>query len=68
MDDCTKLDWNPVDVGQPHSQLAAVIAGFLFAGIVFLLGQRKPREDDSYPYVLMLPSFSSCSWIASSSL
>lgn len=56
MDDCSGLDWNPVDVGQPHSQLAAVVAGFLFAGIVFLLGRRKPRENDSYPYVLMLPS------------
>lgn len=57
MDDCSSLDWNPVDVGQPHSQLAAVIAGFLFAGIVFLLGRERPQKNDSYPYVLMLPAF-----------
>lgn len=57
MDDCSRIDWNPIQVGQPHSQLAAVIAGFLFAGIVFLLGRRRPSAHDSYPYVLMLPSF-----------
>lgn len=57
MDACSTIDWNPIQVGQPHSQLAAVIAGFLFAGVVFLLGRRRPKPNDSYPYVLMLPSF-----------
>ncbi|MEU8821198.1 hypothetical protein [Actinoplanes sp. NPDC048796] len=57
MNVCDDVDWNPVEVGQTHSQLAAVIAGFLFAGVVFLLGRRRPPQNDSYPYVLMLPSF-----------
>ncbi|WP_229075170.1 hypothetical protein [Actinoplanes sp. DH11] len=58
MDDCSsRVDWNPVEVGQSHSQLAAVIAGFLFTGVVFLLGRPRPNTNDSYPYVLMIPSF-----------
>ena len=65
MDDCSGLDWNPVDVGQPHSQLAAVVAGFLFAGfwleapqsaLIERVQQRRHDPSDADVDVVLLQS------------
>jgi hypothetical protein len=39
--DCSQLEWNPLNSAEPHSSLAGVLAGLVFAGIVVLVGDRS---------------------------
>ncbi|MGR6318919.1 hypothetical protein Q2K19_31395 [Micromonospora soli] len=50
--DCTKLEWNPLSSASPHSQLAGVLAGLVFAGIVVLLSDRNPSRQKTRALVL----------------
>ncbi|WP_250038215.1 hypothetical protein [Paractinoplanes maris] len=39
---CPTADWSPVASAESNTQLAAVLAGFVFAGLVMLLSERRP--------------------------
>lgn len=62
---CGDLSWSPIAVAPSHAALAAVIGGFVFAGIVLTLGKRRlarvrPRSLTLLVaafFVLMLDSF-----------
>jgi hypothetical protein len=54
-DTCAGFDWNPIAGAGATSAFAAVLAGFIFACIVFVLGDR--RRDHSLTLVLFLASF-----------
>lgn len=38
---CARASWSPVAAATAQSQLAGVLAGFVFAGLILLLGQSK---------------------------
>ncbi|MGY0236459.1 hypothetical protein [Longispora urticae] len=42
MGDCPGTAWNVISAAGPLSQLAGVIAGFVFAGVIVLLAQPRP--------------------------
>jgi hypothetical protein len=54
---CEGSDWNPIASGSSHSQLAAVIAGFLFTGIILVLQERRVRSFHPHTIKLMVSSF-----------
>ncbi len=57
MDRCPGTDWSPIANAPTNSQLAGVIAGFVFAGLVMLLSQRDPGKVRMQALSLLLASF-----------
>lgn len=47
MGECKGTAWNVIDAAGPLSQLAGVIAGFVFAGVIVLLSQPRPSTTGS---------------------
>ncbi|MCO8276157.1 hypothetical protein M1L60_36830 [Actinoplanes sp. TRM 88003] len=41
---CTTEDWSPIGSAASHSQLAGVVAGLVFAGIVVILERQAPAQ------------------------
>ncbi|MEN3614802.1 hypothetical protein AAH979_35365 [Plantactinospora sp. ZYX-F-223] len=44
---CESVDWNPLGSAGAHSQLAGVVAGLVFAGIVMLIDRETPRRPSA---------------------
>ncbi|MDG4785983.1 hypothetical protein O7626_08600 [Micromonospora sp. WMMD1102] len=44
---CESVDWNPLGSAGAHSQLAGVVAGLVFAGIVMLIDRGTPRRPSA---------------------
>ncbi|MEV6524417.1 hypothetical protein AB0M43_20890 [Longispora sp. NPDC051575] len=45
MGDCPGTAWNVISAAGPMSQLAGLIAGFVFAGVIVLLSQPRPAAE-----------------------
>ncbi|GAA2254300.1 hypothetical protein GCM10010145_22910 [Streptomyces ruber] len=61
-DTCTRgpADWNPIASAGAMSAFCGVFAGFVFAGIVVVIGQKNPPGGDGHAsrgLRLLLPSF-----------
>jgi hypothetical protein len=54
---CDNLTWSPVAVAPSHSALAAVLAGFVFAGVVMILGQARTAGYHPRSLTLLISSF-----------
>jgi hypothetical protein len=50
---CGNLEWNPLGSAPLHSQLAGVLAGLVFAGIVVLFSERNPSPQRTRALVLL---------------
>lgn len=50
--DCAELEWSPLGSASSHSQLAGVLAGLVFAGIVVLFSDRNPNTQRTRAVVL----------------
>ncbi|MEE6306217.1 hypothetical protein V1634_05150 [Plantactinospora veratri] len=46
-DGCESVDWNPLGSAGAHSQLAGVVAGLVFAGIVMLIDRATSRGSSA---------------------
>lgn len=57
MEVCENLSWSPVAVASSHSALAAVIGGFVFAGIVMTLERGKPNKYQPRSLTLLIAAF-----------
>ncbi|MGI5213459.1 hypothetical protein [Plantactinospora sp. CA-290183] len=44
---CESVDWNPLGSAGAHSQLAGVVAGLVFAGIVMLIDRGTPKRPSA---------------------
>lgn len=54
---CPNADWSPVESAGANSQLSAVLAGFVFAGIVVLLSDRRRGSTAIWTLGLFCASF-----------
>lgn len=61
-DTCTKGpgDWNPIGSAEALSAFCGIFAGFVFSGVVMVIGQKNPAGGDGHAsrgLRLLLPSF-----------
>lgn len=51
------IDWNPINAGSAGSAFAAVLAGFVFLGVVYLLTDNKAAKQ-GHTLILFWPRLS----------
>ncbi|WP_416960405.1 hypothetical protein [Streptomyces sp. Agncl-13] len=61
-DVCTngQLDWNPIGSAGAFSAFCGILAGFVFSGVVMVIGQQNPAGGDAHAsrgLRLLMPSF-----------
>ncbi|WP_369188106.1 hypothetical protein [Streptomyces sp. R08] len=61
-DVCTNgpLDWNPIGSAGAFSAFCGILAGFVFSGVVMVIGQQNPAGGDAHAsrgLRLLMPSF-----------
>ncbi len=54
---CDSVDWNPIGSATAHSQLAGVVAGLVFAGIVVILERQAPARRPAEALTMFLAGF-----------
>jgi hypothetical protein len=54
---CDSADWSPIDSAASHSQLAGVVAGLVFAGIVVILERQAPGRRPAEALTLFVAGF-----------
>ena len=57
LDLCQKLDWKSSSAAPTYSQLAGVLAAFVFAGLIFVIESRRRSAGGARSLSLLIPSF-----------